>query len=446
MDGNITKEGITADLEAMARVGIGGAQIFNVAGGMPRGPIQFNSSEWLELVEHSAREARRLGLELCMHNCAGYSSSGGPWNTPEHGMKVVVASEKQVKGPSHFAGKISQPPATLNFYRDIAVLAFRTPVSEKNKMRDAAPKVTVNGDNEDGSKAADGDKSTVVSLKRPTPDKSAFLQFKFAEPYMARMLTLVVPGPFWKSYSGKIESSDDGQKFRTVRSFSYDFSETSRTLTFTPVSAKVFRVVFTQVSDAVNLLPVAEAEFSSQFGISNLSSKTFATRHDIDRPGATTGVVPDEEVVQGDKIVNLTEKMAADGQLDWNVPEGDWTILRFGYTPNGRINHPAPSGGAGLECDKLSKEAAQAHWDGSMGKILAKLGPLAGDVRSGLNNVVIDRARIGFSIRRARNISCSRVCSLPMFVSIAARMRRTQCAAADCPRATTTTPAQPAPS
>jgi hypothetical protein len=30
MNGNVTKEGITADLEAMAKVGIGGAQIFNV--------------------------------------------------------------------------------------------------------------------------------------------------------------------------------------------------------------------------------------------------------------------------------------------------------------------------------------------------------------------------------------------------------------------------------
>ena len=43
MNGNITKEGITADLEAMARVGIGGAQIFNAAEGIPHGPVQFNS-------------------------------------------------------------------------------------------------------------------------------------------------------------------------------------------------------------------------------------------------------------------------------------------------------------------------------------------------------------------------------------------------------------------
>ena len=33
MNGNVTREGITADLEAMERVGIGGAQIFNVGEG-----------------------------------------------------------------------------------------------------------------------------------------------------------------------------------------------------------------------------------------------------------------------------------------------------------------------------------------------------------------------------------------------------------------------------
>ena len=71
------------------------------------------------------------------------------------------------------------------------------------------------------------------------------------------------------------------------------------------------------------------------------------------------------EVVQGEQIVDLTARMGADGQLAWEVPEGEWTILRVGFTPNGRNNHPAPAEGTGLECDKLSKEAAQAHWDGS---------------------------------------------------------------------------------
>ena len=76
MNGNITKEGITADLEAMKRIGLGGAQIFNVAQGEPAGPVKFMSPEWRKLTEHAISEANRLGLKLAIHNCAGWSESG----------------------------------------------------------------------------------------------------------------------------------------------------------------------------------------------------------------------------------------------------------------------------------------------------------------------------------------------------------------------------------
>src|SRR5262245_31456739 len=71
MNGNVTREGITADLEAMKRVGIGGAQIFNASEGIPPGPAKFLSPEWRDLMKFAAQEANRLGLELCLHNCAG---------------------------------------------------------------------------------------------------------------------------------------------------------------------------------------------------------------------------------------------------------------------------------------------------------------------------------------------------------------------------------------
>ena len=82
--------------------------------------------------------------------------------------------------------------------------------------------------------------------------------------------------------------------------------------------------------------------------------------------------------IQQNKIVDLTSKMAADGQLDWRVPAGNWVILRAGYTSTGVKNHPAPVDGTGLECDKFSPAAMDAHWAGSMQKLLEDLGPLAG--------------------------------------------------------------------
>ena len=131
MNGNVTKEGITADLEAMKRVGIGGAEIFVVDEGIPAGPASFMSPQFQEMFKHAVSEADRLGLELCMHNCAGWSSSGGPWNTPEHAMQFVTTGETHVKGPAKFAEVLAQPTTRLDFYRDIAVLAYRARAGQR---------------------------------------------------------------------------------------------------------------------------------------------------------------------------------------------------------------------------------------------------------------------------------------------------------------------------
>ena len=49
MDGNLTREGMTADLAAMNQAGIGGAIFLEVDLGVPRGPVNFMSPQWLDL-------------------------------------------------------------------------------------------------------------------------------------------------------------------------------------------------------------------------------------------------------------------------------------------------------------------------------------------------------------------------------------------------------------
>ncbi|MEI6350215.1 MAG: glycosyl hydrolase, partial [Verrucomicrobiota bacterium] len=81
MNGNVTKEGITADLEAMKRVGLGGFLLLQTSWHTPPGPATFMGEKWREMIAHAVAEAGRLGLGIGMHNCAGWSSSGGPWIT-----------------------------------------------------------------------------------------------------------------------------------------------------------------------------------------------------------------------------------------------------------------------------------------------------------------------------------------------------------------------------
>ncbi len=126
INGNITREGITADLEAMARVGIGGVLIMEVANPRnmaPEGPVKFASPEWKELFQHVLNEASRLGLQVNMNNDAGWCGSGGPWITPELSMKQIVSTSATVTGPSDVNTVLAKPQTLEGFYRDITLLA-----------------------------------------------------------------------------------------------------------------------------------------------------------------------------------------------------------------------------------------------------------------------------------------------------------------------------------
>ena len=138
MAGNVTRAGITADLEAMADVGIGGAILFDAGlgarWGVPEGDLDFNTPDWYDTVRFAAQEAKRLGLELGMANCSGWANSGGPWNTPEYAMKTVCFTATAVTGGT-VRVCLPQPEDKVCFYRDIAVVAFPTP-REAFEIRD----------------------------------------------------------------------------------------------------------------------------------------------------------------------------------------------------------------------------------------------------------------------------------------------------------------------
>lgn len=126
-NGNLNKEGITADFESMARVGIGGLLFMEVDQGVPAGDVAFASPRWMELMKHAFNEAKRLGLEITINNDAGWCGSGGPWITPELSMQKVVWTETIVDGGQPWKVSLPQPETVKDFYQDIAVLAMPAP-------------------------------------------------------------------------------------------------------------------------------------------------------------------------------------------------------------------------------------------------------------------------------------------------------------------------------
>lgn len=125
LDSAASREGITADLEAMKHQGIAAVLLFDAGEGgpdAPKGPV-FMSQPWRELFRHALREADRLGLEVGVNLCSGWNA-GGAWVTPELAAKKLVWSETVVEGPGKKSWLQPLPPAATNFYRDIAVLAL----------------------------------------------------------------------------------------------------------------------------------------------------------------------------------------------------------------------------------------------------------------------------------------------------------------------------------
>ena len=146
MDGHITREGLTADLEAMQKAGIGGAIFLTINIGVPKPakPVEFMSPEWQDLYAHMIKEADRLGIAISLGIGPGWSGDGGPWLKPEETMQHLVASVTPVTGGTRIDAVLAQPKPrepyfgrnTLSkrlletwqsFYHDECVLAYPTP-------------------------------------------------------------------------------------------------------------------------------------------------------------------------------------------------------------------------------------------------------------------------------------------------------------------------------
>ena len=156
MDGNLTREGMSADLEAMKQAGIGGAIFLEVNIGIPRGPVDFMSAQWQALVAQAIHEADGLGIQIALAAGPGWCGTGGPWIQPELAMQDLIASATNAEGPLKFSAELPRPQPRapyfgegtltpelrkewLDFYRDVAVLAFPTPAGS-NRLADVDEK------------------------------------------------------------------------------------------------------------------------------------------------------------------------------------------------------------------------------------------------------------------------------------------------------------------
>jgi alpha-L-rhamnosidase len=339
VSGNVSSEGITADLQAMKQVGLGGAQIFTVDQSKVKGPVEFMSPEWRKLVHQALAEADQLNLEMAMEGCDGWSESGGHWVEPAQSMQQVVWTESQVQGGQKMSLALPQPQTVLGYYEDIALFAFPTVTGDDLP----APKQMTGS-----TPGFAGDQLLQTPpgkarLDNAHPGKPLWIQCEFSQPITCRSLFLSTVGS--QRPPGDLQVSDDGVSFRKVRQVLGDGS-----FSFPATTGRYFRIWFPQVQARISTLEFTGIKFSG------------ARIDDIaDRVGMRTNTnllftpmtLSPEDMIDPKALVDLT------GKTEWSAPAGKWTLIRLGHTSTGATTHPSTT--PGLECDKLSRAAVDDH-------------------------------------------------------------------------------------
>lgn len=118
MDGNMSKEAMTADLESMKAVGIGNVLFLEVNIGVPRGKVDLLSDQWQDMFTHAVREAERLGITISLGVGPGWSGSGGPWVTGHESMQHLVSTTIQVSGTSKNPIILPKPQPKKPYFGD----------------------------------------------------------------------------------------------------------------------------------------------------------------------------------------------------------------------------------------------------------------------------------------------------------------------------------------
>jgi len=386
VSGNISREGVVKDLEAMKRAGINRAFIGNVGiGGTPEGKIRLLSPEWWDILHATFQTATRLHIDIGMFNSPGWSGAGGPWVRPDQAMRYLTSSETVVHGPGIFHAAL---PVPADSFQDVRVIAYPRPGQYGESIAALHPAVAAVPDLspvDSLSSLMDGRDDTEMRLPDGHEGDPLIVSISVSSSYTVRSLVLL-PGRRSMRIEGAIEVKEAGG-YRKIGDFDMDRSNDALNVGFNPYGplavslpaslGRTFRIVFYRWTKGSG---IREMTLSAAPVVASYTEKTLGKMHPTPHPfwSAYQWPVQPEAgdtglVIDADKVVDISSSMDKQGVLRWNVPVGDWVILRTGMTPTKVVNSPAPPEGTGLQGDKMSKERVAENFDAFIGEVLRRI-------------------------------------------------------------------------
>ncbi|MBC8616985.1 glycoside hydrolase family 2 [Parabacteroides faecis] len=371
---NISKEAVIKDLHSMKEVGINRAFIGNIGLSpqeAPYGKVKIFTDEWWDIMHTALKTATELNIEIGLFNSSGWSQSGGPWIKPEQAMRYLTYSEVKVKGPKKLQQHLTEP--TKDF-QDVKVIAM--PVN-KDYLINLLEKGTytispsnIKADLNTGKELTFNDKEITIDITLP---KEA----------TARSLVLY---PAERPIRAKIELQvQEGDSFKNIKQFTLNRTNPALNVGFEPyapvaislpeVKDQKLRLVMEANPGSgikrILLSPSPVMERFAEKSLAKMHQTPLPYWHDYlwdEQPDVTS-----YKMAQPNEILDISGYMDDQGLLTWDVPEGEWIIMRTGMTPTGVTNSPASPEGTGLEVDKMSKEHVASHFDAYLGMILERI-------------------------------------------------------------------------
>ena len=357
-----TEEGIDADLEAFKSAGVGGVVFYDQVHGKTTGAFPSMSPEWWHMLKYAAKKAQQLGLSFEVAASNGYVA-GGPWITPDLGMRQVVLVDTIIHVDKRQEVCIPLTHPNPNF-RQIATLIF--PDNEALQELVMEPRKHTIKDNQplviDYDAGRTVDICAITYLTNPRGKGSTG--------------SMNIPGAPQERYFGagyvdlppigELEYSADGKTWQTATELTavesvIGYKSKERTISFPMVTGRYFRVrLHDWVADGGRFatLQIENIRLARRDIVDNWQVKS-GLRTEVVYPHAAGG----NRGAIDPKTINVTKLVGADGTLTKLLEPGTWHILRFGHTPTGSKTKHGRKNLLGLEASVMSAEAATVHYN-----------------------------------------------------------------------------------
>lgn len=410
---NISKEGLKLDLQAIKDAGLQGIHLFNKAGrAYPNvKPIKILSPEWEDMIRFAADECQRLGLKFTMQNCPGWSMTGGPWVPSEEAQREVVETIYHISGGAKITKKLNIDSLfhTAEYdYKDIQVLAFPTVEGDDTKPFNPS-KIETNNSVVPWKDIFNPNSKLIVTrktthLNKPLKEyrKLGIAKVKNQDSWVKTMfddnITLrsivfpqirhIVTGTNYPriDVTIKVEAliNNKLQEVTTLKIPDANWNDRRKylTLAIPETTSKVFRFTFL----GTHAIAPESIRLSAKPKLHNHEAKAAKVLRRLKKEVEYKNA--ENTIISSKNIINITDKLSKNGELTWNVPEGKWTIVRFGHINMRLTNKPAVPEATGWESSKLDKIAIENHLrNGMIGDLIKDGGPI-GDGK--LHGLLID--------------------------------------------------------